>query len=62
MPSPSRGGRGFFRLDLRGDRTTVSAEDPLETLVSVVLIEAILPFVIPLYGLPDASVTDTPER
>lgn len=56
-----------MRLERSGERVTDSSVEPFDTLVTVVLIEATLPAVpaplrIPLYGLPEASVTDTPLR
>lgn len=68
MPSVGSGrGRGFLRLERSGERVTDSNVEPFETLVTVVLIEATLPAVpaplrMPLYGLPEASVTETPLR
>lgn len=49
IPKPSLG-RGFFKLDLRGDRVTedpaVDPFDPIEEAdVMAVLIDAMLPFV-----------------
>lgn len=63
MPRPSRGARGFLRLERNGDRVTEPSNvEPFETLVSVVFIEATLPpFVaLPAYGRPDESVIETP--
>lgn len=58
MPRPSLG-LGFFKLDLNGDRVTEpSSVEPFDTLVTVVFIDTILPFVTPVYGLPDESVID----
>lgn len=68
MPNVGSGrGLGFFRLERSGDRVTESKVEPLDTLVTVVLMEATLPavpapFRMPLYGLPEASVTETPLR
>lgn len=59
MPRPSFG-FGFFKLERSGDRVTEpSTVDPFDTLVSVVFIDAMLPFTNPPYGRPDVSVTDT---
>lgn len=64
MPRPpSCLGLGFFRLDLNGD---LVMEDPTveplvdPNVVDVVFIETILPFDAAVYGLPLASVIDTP--
>lgn len=68
MPSVGSGlGRGFFKLERNGERVTESSVEPFETLVTVVLMEATLPavpapFLMPLYGLPEASVIETPLR
>lgn len=55
-PPPPLVARGFFRLDLSGLRA--NTDDPFE--LSVVVIDAVLPFVGPRdrYGLPLASVID----
>lgn len=62
MPKPSLG-LGFLRLDLSGDRvmedaTVESIVDP--SVVEVVFIDAILPLEAVTYGLPLASVIETP--
>lgn len=62
IPNPSLG-LGFLRLDLRGDRVIddVTVESTVEpSVVDVVFIEAMLPFEALTYGLPLASVIDTP--
>lgn len=61
MPKPSFG-FGFFKLDRRGDLVTDdSTVEPLDPkVVDVVYIEAMLPFVAAVYGLPLASVIDMP--
>lgn len=62
IPKPSFG-FGFLRLDRSGDRviddaTVESIVEP--NVVDVVFMEAILPFDAVTYGLPLASVIDTP--
>lgn len=58
-------GLGFLRLDLSGERVKDSTvEEPLDTLVTIVLMDATLPepLRIPAYGFPEASVTETPKK
>lgn len=61
MPKPSFG-FGFFKLDRKGDLVTDdSTVDPLEPkVVDVVYMDAMLPLVAAVYGLPLASVIDMP--